>query len=184
MLAEHVKLYESHGKLQLDTLGRILDAIGANLCDVARALDASVTEPEPQARPVLPPPRPCSMVGDGELVAQAVLYLRQRQGLRLEDFAQRVGVSVASVQRYEGGRSLRLATLGRILEGLDASLLDFHEALVLADAVRAWQQADGNDTAQLRAALLHLGKAHTGAVDEDHLLGRLRGYRETLRPSR
>lgn len=67
---------------------------------------------------------PHSLAGMGDALAA----LRKRAKLTQPELSARTGVSVQLLSRYEGGKPMRLDTLGKILDALDADLYDLGKA--------------------------------------------------------
>lgn len=70
------------------------------------------------------------MTGWIAAVGPALRLLRERRGLRQFEAAERAGVTKAMLSAYEHGRRRpSLGTLARVLDALDARLVDLGEAV-------------------------------------------------------
>lgn len=179
---QQVKLSESDSTPKLDTLGRILEGLDANLCDLHRAIVDPHWQPPPVSEDTVTLP---SLLGQAAQIGHAIELLRRRIPLTLQQFADRLGASNSRASNIEAGAMLVLGTLERVLAALDATLLDFHEALLLAHFLQNWKAKPPRPEPRLRAGLLILGQAHLGSHDEARLVDALRSFveREEPRPS-
>lgn len=63
------------------------------------------------------------MKQDSVLLGQQLRKIRLARNLRQKDMLFRIGMSQQQYQSIESGKDIRLSTLFRILEGLDASMV-------------------------------------------------------------
>ncbi len=63
------------------------------------------------------------MKQDSALLGQQLRKIRLARNLRQKDMLFRIGMSQQQYQSIESGKDIRLSTLFRILEGLDASMI-------------------------------------------------------------
>lgn len=63
------------------------------------------------------------MKQDSALLGQQLRKIRLARNLRQKDMLFRIGMSQQQYQSIESGKDMRLSTLFRILEGLDASMV-------------------------------------------------------------
>lgn len=63
------------------------------------------------------------MKQDSALLGQQLRKIRLARNLRQKDMLFRIGMSQQQYQSIESGKDIRLSTLFRILEGLDASMV-------------------------------------------------------------
>lgn len=63
------------------------------------------------------------MKQDSSLLGQQLRKIRLARNLRQKDMLFRIGMSQQQYQSIESGKDMRLSTLFRILEGLDASMV-------------------------------------------------------------
>ncbi len=189
--ASTLAAYESGRRgMQTDTLGRLLDAIGANLCDLHTVLSVQLSRPAD-----LPTGSALagltavseggsgasSLIGDSEALGLALQLMRERRRLDIGEVADRLGVEPATAWGYEAGKALRLSTLDRLFATYGANFLDLHANLVVAQFLRAWKQGVAAGQAEhLRAALLCLGLPHPGTVSEGVGIRDLRVLRSRL----
>lgn len=169
--------YESGVSMMVPTLGQILDALGANLCDLDRAIHGTV--PAPQTAGEQAPPAVGSLLDTPQTVSFALRLLRQTKGIRAAALGAKLQVVEESVYAVEGShQNLRMQTVERLLNGLGATLSELHETLVLADFLRQRQEAAGQ--VHLRLALQCLGLPHLPAAPERAALAQLRQLAEEL----
>lgn len=175
-----VRKFEDESTPRLDTLGRLLDGLQADLRD----LHWAIVEPERPLPPASPQtPRLPSLLASPEAVGCAVQLLRQRAGLSLSDFADAAQMHRAQAFVLEAGRMPHLDTIERILGALDATLLDLHEALVLAHFVVAWRQKLADQPPNLQLAMLALHLPHLDPASEAEAAQALRAVHQRFEPS-
>lgn len=68
---------------------------------------------------------------DLKYLGPALRYLRIRSGLKQRDIANGAGVTKAMISSYEsGGRDPSLRSLFRVLQTLDCTLVELHDAML------------------------------------------------------
>lgn len=140
--------------MMVPTLGQILDALDANLCDLEQAI-AGTLEPSRSAQEEVHP-RVGSLLDTPETLGLALRLLRQTKGVSAAELGAKLDIVEESVYAVELSReNLRVQTLERLLDGLGATLSELHETLVLADFLR--QREISSDRKHLRLALQCLG---------------------------
>ena len=136
--------------MQSDTLGRFLDAMGADLRDLHQALTGTATASRRTGQG--------SLIGNSAALHQALGLMRRRRGLNLSDVGDRIGVRKATVSSWESGKAVRLKTLERIFEVLNADFFELHVSLVLARLLQLWTGEEAD--AQVLALVDMLSPVH------------------------
>lgn len=124
--------------MQSDTLGRFLDAMGADLRDLQQALTGAL----PDSATLNRRSGQGSLIGNSVALNQALQLMRRRRGMNLSEVGTRIGVRKATVSSWESGNAVRLTTLERFFEGLDADFLELHVSLILASLLQVWSATE------------------------------------------
>jgi transcriptional regulator with XRE-family HTH domain len=113
----------------------------------ARSLKTTVPKSQSPRRPG--PTQPARPAGRARLaglagLGRALRWLRERQGRRQYQLAEKAGITKGMLSAYETGKqSPSLETLGKLLATLDCDLSDLHNAIQIVngtpEAPRAWQ---------------------------------------------
>lgn len=112
--------------------------------DPAEPASAAPSESTPRQH------QPSGAAASGKLagLGQALRWLRERQGRKQYQVADRAGITKGMLSAYETGRQRpSLETLEKLLETLECDLNDLHNAIQIVngrpEALRAWQGWQG-----------------------------------------